>query len=56
VAALANAALARTGDVINNWLNAAAVLAYEEILGSSRTCARLTKVSDVVLDATRAIC
>ena len=55
VAALAEAALARAGDVVNNWLNAAAVLAWEQLSGEAPTCGRELRMSEVVLDAARAI-
>ena len=55
VAALAEAALARAGDVVNNWLNAAAVLVWEQLSGEEPTCGRELRMSEVVLDAARAI-
>jgi hypothetical protein len=55
VAALAESALARTGDVINNWLDAAAVLTWQQIFGAPDSCDRKLAISEVVLDAARAI-
>ena len=55
VFALADSALANWGEVVNDWLNAAAVLIWEKLSSRTQTCGRPLPMSEVVLDAARAI-
>jgi hypothetical protein len=54
-AAMAETALASLGKVLDNWLNAAAVLVNERVSGKAHGCETDVPMKQIVLDAARAI-